>query len=156
MGIIEQLISQQKFESEYQKGYISLMYLSNAVDDMMQLYFKKYGVTAQQYNALRILRGQHPNPTKIGVIKERMIDRNSDTSRIVERLRKIGLVKRLPSSTDRRAVDVIITIKGLNLLKKIDLTLHTTEKFLRVLGDAEIQDLNNHLDKMLRSFTPKS
>jgi MarR family transcriptional regulator, multiple gene regulator MgrA len=107
----------------------------------------------QQYNILRILRGQHPKGTNINMLKERMLDRMSDVSRLVERLRKAGLVERKSSEVDRRAVDVKITDKGLALLQEIDLELPDLEDSLKLsLSEDEALQLNHLLDKILMRY----
>jgi len=127
-----------------------------AIDYIQQQLFKEYGVTPQQYNALRILRGQHPKPATVGLIKERMIDRNSDASRIVERLRKANFVERVTCENDRRAVDVVITEKGLALLKKLDPIVNTINDPLKTLDATEIAELNAMLDKILSRWLEKN
>jgi DNA-binding MarR family transcriptional regulator len=130
--------------------------LYNQIDYIQQQLFKEYGVTPQQYNALRILRGQHPKPATVGLIKERMIDRNSDASRIVERLRKANFVERVTCENDRRAVDVVITEKGLALLKKLDPIVNTINDPLKTLDATEIAELNAMLDKILSRWLEKN
>ena len=149
MGTIEEAIKQKKFTDDYHKAYVGLAYLYNVIDYATQKLFKEYDITSQQYNALRILRGQHPKPATVGLIKERMIDRNSDTSRIVERLRKSGFVERVVCENDRRAVDVIITEKGLALLKRMDSVVSSIEEPLKKLDASEIAQLNELFEKML-------
>jgi MarR family transcriptional regulator, multiple gene regulator MgrA len=149
MGTIEDIIQQKKFTDDYHKAYVGVAYLYNVLDYIHQQLFKEHDITSQQYNALRILRGQHPKPATIGLIKERMIDRNSDASRIVERLRKAGYVERVTCENDRRAVDVIITEKGLTLLKKLDPVITTINTPLRMLDAKEAAELNQLLDTML-------
>ena len=146
MGTIEDIIQQKKFTDDYHRAYVGVSYLFNVMDYIHQQLFKEYDITSQQYNALRILRGQHPKPATVGLIKERMIDRNSDASRIVERLRKAGYVERVTCENDRRAVDVVITDKGLTLLKKLDPIINTISNPLRMLNEQEIADLNQTLD----------
>ena len=149
MGTLEDIIKQKKFTDEYHKAYVGMAYLFNVIDYTTERLFKEYDITPQQYNALRILRGQHPKPATVGLIKERMIDRNSDASRIVERLRKAGLVERVTCENDRRAVDVVITEKGLNLLKRMDPVVSTIEEPLKKLDATEIGQLNELFEKML-------
>ena len=149
MGTLEDIIKQKKFTDEYHKAYIGMSYLFNVIDYTTERLFKEYDITPQQYNALRILRGQHPKPATVGLIKERMIDRNSDASRIVERLRKAGLVERVTCENDRRAVDVVITEKGLSLLKRMDPVVSNIEEPLKKLDASEIAQLNDLFDKML-------
>jgi MarR family multiple gene transcriptional regulator MgrA len=156
MGTIEDIIQQKKFNDDYHRAYVGVAYLYNQIDYIQQQLFKEYDVTPQQYNALRILRGQHPRPATVGLIKERMIDRNSDASRIVERLRKAEFVERVTCENDRRAVDVVITAKGLELLTKLDPIVNTINDPLRMLGKEEIGELNTMLDTMLQRWLDKN
>ena len=82
--------------------------------------FKQFGVTLPQYNVLRILRGQFPKPATVNLLIERMLDKTSNASRIVDKLEAKELVTRTQCPTDRRTVDILITEKGLTLLKQID------------------------------------
>ena len=156
MGTVEDIIQQKKFTDDYHRAYVGVAYLFNVMDYIHQQLFKEYDITPQQYNALRILRGQHPKPATVGLIKERMIDRNSDASRIVERLRKAEFVERVTCENDRRAVDVVITEKGLTLLKKLDPIINGLNNPLRMLNAEEIGDLNNTLDKVLSRWLEQS
>jgi len=155
MGTVEDVIQQKKFNDDYHRAYVGFAYLYNVIDYIQQKLFKEYDITPQQYNALRILRGQHPRPATVGLIKERMIDRNSDASRIVERLRKAELVERVTCENDRRAVDVVITEKGLSLLKKLDPIIHSINDPLKMLDKEEIAALNATLDKVLSRWIEK-
>ena len=110
--------------------------------------FRKNGLTTQQYNILRILRGQYPNPASIKNIRSRMLDKMSDASRIVEKLRLKGLIKRDVSNSDRRNVDVVITEKGLEMLTKLDPQMDQVLHALKNLSESEIHQLNELLDKM--------
>jgi DNA-binding MarR family transcriptional regulator len=156
MGTIEDIIQQKKFTDDYHRAFVGLAYLFNEIDYIQQQLFKEYDITSQQYNALRILRGQHPKPATVGLIKERMIDRNSDASRIVERLRKAALVERVTCENDRRAVDVVITEKGLELLRKLDPVITEVNDPLKMLGTEEIAELNTMLDNVLSRWMEKS
>lgn len=153
MGAIEDLIQQVKFKSEHHRAIVSLIYAGNLVNDYHNNYLKSYGITGQQFNVLRILRGQHPKPATINLIRERMLDKNSDVSRIVERMRKSGMIDRVTCQQDRRAVDIIITSKGLALLKEIDEDQLQFEKPIKSLTSADIKQLNSLLDKVLTSYT---
>src|SRR5687767_14075837 len=119
MGI-EKDIQQQKFRNEYQKAVVNLIYTSNWMRERTSGIIEAEGITPQQFNILRILRGSHPMPLSTLQIRERMLDKMSDTSRIVDRLIAKGLVKKTTCSKDKRLVDVVITEKGQKLLKKID------------------------------------
>ena len=114
----------------------------------MRLYLKPYKITAQQFNVLRILRGQHPNPISTNEIRNRMLDRMPDTSRIVDRLHKQGLLERKTCKADKRLVDVCITEAGLKLLADIDKTIgDNIGKSLPGLTEAEAKTLSDLLDK---------
>ena len=145
---LEKEISQSKFRNEYQKLAVNIIYTHGWLMSFQNEFFKKYGITAPQYNVLRILRGQHPNTASINLLKERMLDKSSDASRIVERLRVKGLVDRVICVEDRRKVNVNITTEGLNLLRKMDSLDNELKKYLRNLSKQEAQTLNNLLDKL--------
>lgn len=145
---LEDEIVQKKFRNETHKLGVNLVYTFNWVDAFSQKHFKKYGVTGQQFNVLRILRGQHPNPATIKLLKERMLDKMSDASRIVEKLRVKGLVERHISSNDRRNCDVFISAKGLTLLTEIDKEDRVMEDFFSNLSASEKKQLNDLLDKL--------
>jgi len=155
MSTIEKLIVQKKFKSSYQKNMISLFYTVNLLSDYQQKLFKDSKITRQQYNALRILKGQYPESSTVGLIKERLIDKNSDASRMVDRLCRLEFVERLESKTDKRAVDVRITKKGLKLLDKLSDKVENFESPLRVLSKKESEILNTTLDKILGKFIEK-
>ena len=147
MSIAED-IKQSSFTSEYQKALINILYTHNYLINNMNKVFKKYDVTRQQFNVLRILRGNQPKHSNINLIKERMIDKMSDASRIVERLKIKGLVERKINRLDRRSVDIIITEKGLDLLTKMDDEFYLFETPLKNLDELEATELNSLLDKI--------
>ena len=153
MSNIEKLISQKSWTSEYNKGLIGLIFVGNWLVSRHQQFFKKFDITMQQYNILRILRGQYPKTANINTLKERMLDKMSDVSRLVERLRKAGLVERKSSEIDRRSVDVQITAKGLALLEEVDVDLPKLEDSLNLsLTEEEAIQLNTLLDKILTRY----
>lgn len=155
MQTIEEIISQKKFKDDYQKGLISLLYLVNQIKDLQATIFKPYNITLQQYNVLRILRGQFPNPINIAVIKERMLDKNSDVSRIIARLIKIELISTIKSKSDKRALDIVISNKGFKLLNQVDLVIGEVEIPFRVLDSDEIEAFNHNLMKIINQFGVK-
>ena len=118
MGI-ENDIHQQHFRNEHQKAGINLIYTYNWITEKMKIFFDEHDITSQQFNILRILRGAH-QPLSTLQIRDRMLDKMSDTSRIVDRLLKKSLVKKTICETDRRLVDIVITKKGEKLLEKLD------------------------------------
>ena len=127
---------------------INLLYTYGWVIERIKNFLSKEGITHQQFNILRILRGALPKPLSTLQIRERMLDKMSDTSRIVDRLVIKGLVKKTPCSKDKRLVDVVITEKGQRLLKKVDAeTDHITE-IMGNLNEKDAEQLNMLLDKL--------
>ena len=145
---LESEIKQKKFQSEYHKAIVNIVYTYNWMIEKQTRQLKPFDITLQQYNILRILRGQHPNPATVKLIKERMLDKMSDVSRLVEKLRIKELVNRNICLHDRRNVDVYITEKGLGLLKELDPKEKEMEEFMSNLSKNEIEQLNTYLDKL--------
>jgi len=148
-------IKQREFRSEYQKAILNILYTHNYVVGHMSEALKDYDITRQQYNVLRILRGQYPRHSSINLIKDRMLDKMSDTSRIVERLRIKGLISREECSSDKRSVEIKITDKGLALLQTMERPMIDVEKLLHTLTHREAMQLNQLLDK-LRGSEPEN
>ncbi len=139
---------QQKFRNESQKAILNILYTSYFIQDRMNMLFKQYDITRQQYNVLRILRGQHPGHASVNLIRDRMLDKMSDASRIVERLRLKQLVSRKGAEKDKRAVEVTITEAGLQLLREMEKPVEEFEALLKNLTDEETRQLNLLLDKI--------
>ena len=136
-----------KFKSEYHKLIVNIHLTSSRLGETMQEEFKKYGLTETQFNVLRILRGQNQKAVSVGLIKERMIERNSDVSRIIDRLVKKKLIERTENQLDRRQKDLRISDNGLKVLSEIDTLDALIQKKLGHLSDKEAELLNNLLDK---------
>lgn len=145
---LEDEIQQKKFKSIEQKLMLNLIYTTNWLTSKQDSLFKDSGITVQQYNVLRILRGQYPNPCSIKLIKERMLDRMSDTSRIVDKLYTKKLLERNECPNDRRSVNVVISNQGLELLKSLDYVDDLSKQNLKSLSEKEIDILNDLLDKL--------
>lgn len=143
---LEKEIKQEKFESEFHKLAVNILFTGSWLYNLNAALLKKYNVTPEQYNVLRILRGQHPEPMMLAEITTRMIDRSSNATRLVEKLRHKGLVKRVICEDNRRKVDISITGKGLTLLKKLD-NLGDWADAMKV-SKTEAQVLNQLLDKI--------
>lgn len=143
---LESEIRQREFRSEYHKAVLNIIYTNNYLVNRLNDLFKDYDITRQQYNVLRILKGQLPKSASINLIKERMLDKMSDASRIVERLRAKELVVRRNSEEDKRAADVSITEKGLRLLEEMDPLVEETEQVLMHMTPDEMKQLNTLLD----------
>ncbi len=145
---IEKEIKQKSFKNEYHKLTVNLMFTGSWLNVKNHDYLKPYGITIQQYNILRILRGQHPKPTTVSLLIDRMLDKMSNVSRLVEKLRIKGLVNRRECEKDRRAVDVLITDNGLALLKEIEKHEQDWEESFHTLTPQEAHQLNKLLDKL--------
>lgn len=145
---IEEEIKQDKFHSEYQKLAINILFTSNWLSANSTKILKPYGISPQQYNVLRILKGQSPKAISVSNIMERMIDKMSNTSRLVEKLRQKELIERVICESDRRQVDVKITHKGLALLEKVNKEMNAFKNIADNLSEQEAKTINQLLDKM--------
>lgn len=145
---IEQEIRQKKFSGEHEKLVVNLLFTGNWLRAESDKRMKPLGLSSQQYNVLRILRGKHPEPATVNDLRERMLDRESNASRLVEKLRQKGLVCRSECEQDRRAVDVKITGRGLELLQEIDRESADWLKRYHTLNENEAARLNELLDKL--------
>lgn len=145
---LEDDIQQDKFESDHHKMAVNILFTGSWLHNLDSLRFKPFDVTPEQYNVLRILRGSHPKPLMLSEVTSRMIDKNSNATRLVEKLRQKGLLKREICASNRRQVDIFITDKGLILLQKIDKTADDWMKTLRGVTRQEAQELNRILDKL--------
>ncbi|WP_291401851.1 MarR family transcriptional regulator [Daejeonella sp.] len=141
-------INSNKFDNNHQKSIVNLIYTYGWITNLLRQQLNRYDITLQQYNVLRILRGQRPNPATINLIKERMLDKMSDASRIVDRLVQKELVDRTINNNDRRAVDILITTKGLNILSKLDGELLFDQILNEDFNNADAGILSDLLDKM--------
>ena len=138
-----------RFRNEYHRGIINLTYTLNQLNYQFLQFLKKHNVTQQQYNVLKVLRGfRSEAPVSIGFIKDRMLDKNSDVSRIVDKLYERGLITRCEKSTDRRQKDVDISDKGLELLSSMDECEKQVDTLLSNLTEDEVKQLNTLLDKI--------
>lgn len=145
---LEDEIKQPRFKNNRQKAVINLIYSSGYLISFLSDKAKDFDITRQQYNVLRILKGQLPKSASVNLIKERMLDKMSDASRIVERLRLKGLVERAASMSDKRAVDITITPKGLKLLEDMDPAINTVDDLFQNFTEQELNTFNSLLDKM--------
>ncbi len=145
---LETSIKQTKFNSEHHKMMLNLIYTAGTINARQTRFFKNYDISPQQYNVLRILRGQYPKPASVCLLQERMLDQMSNASRLVEKLKQKKLVSRKECKADRRQVDIIITDEGLKLLKKIDLDYKDFDENIGPLTIDEARLLNELLDKL--------
>ena len=150
MGL-EQDIKQEKFATEHEKAVVNILFTGSWLYSVNLTRLKPHGITPEQFNVLRILRGSAPKPMMLAEITSRMIDRNSNATRLVEKLRQKGFLKREICENNRRQVDIYITDKGLNVLKKIDQESEAWIATLKTISKAEAQELNRILDKLRHS-----
>jgi len=145
---IEDEIKQQQFKSAYQKAAINLIFTANWLLARHQELFKPYGITTSQFNIIRILRGQYPKKISGVEIKSRMLDKNSDIPRLLDRLLKKNLITKSVCMQDKRAADVAITQEGLQVLGEIDSQLDSIEQSTIHLSTEDATQLSNLLDRL--------
>lgn len=145
---IEQDIKQDKFRNEFHKGTVNLIYTYGWLMERQKKILDTENITPQQFNILRILRGSSPRPLSTMQIRERLLDKMSDTSRIVDRLVTKQLVSKKTCTSDKRLVDVSITVKGMELLARLDTRNAEMDELLKELSEDEIKQLNRLLDKV--------
>ena len=149
MATIEEEIKQnKKFETEHQRAAVNIMFTSNWLYSTNASRLKKHDITPEQFNVLRILRGSYPKPLMLGEITCRMLDKSSNATRLVEKLRQKGYVERELCESNRRQVDIVITDKGLSLLTNIDNEADEWNNSIKTITKAEAQELNRILDKL--------
>ncbi len=149
MKTIEEAI-QSRFRNEKHKAIVNILYTAKYIESKMENFIKPYHLTHQQYNILRIVRGAAGKPVSLKYIKERMLDKMPDASRIVDKLYQKSLLKRVECAQDRRSVDITITEKGLDLLAKIDESATEMDNTLELLQEEQLQTLN-HLLNLVRA-----
>lgn len=144
---LEQEIFSDKFENSYHKSAVNIIYTYGWLTGQLKKRLSTQELTLQQFNILRILRGQYPNPATVNLLKERMLDKMCDASRIVDRLIQKEFVTRCTNKTDRRAVDIKISPKGLKVLKALDQQMNGTDFLKDNLTEKEAELLSELLDK---------
>jgi DNA-binding MarR family transcriptional regulator len=145
---LEDEIQQKQFASQRHKLGVNIFYTHSWLYSQVRGILRPYGLTPQQFNILRILRGQYPNPCTVNVLRSRMLDKMCDASRIIERLRHKELLARNTSKSDRRSAEIIITEKGLDVLREIDSLGNQFHAFSETLSVEECTQLNDLLDKL--------
>jgi DNA-binding MarR family transcriptional regulator len=148
---LEDDIQQKAFKSEHHKLVINIIYTSKWLEYKHLKSLKPFDITPEQYNLLRILRGRHPEPATVQYITERMLDKNSNASRLVDKLIAKGFVERKTCPADRRAVDVTISEQGLGILADLDVEEMKWASSMDELSAEEAALVNNALDKVRAS-----
>ena len=146
---IEQEIKQYRFESNLHKALINLLYTNNWHRDLLQSIFKEFDLQQQHYNILRILKGSHPEPVSPGYIKEVMLDKGTDLTRLLDKLERKSLIVRKLCESNRRKIDINLTEQGLELLGRIRPVFNKlNEEISNNLSEVEAQQLSDLLDKL--------
>lgn len=145
---LEDEIKQTRFESGGQKAVINVIFTANWINSQFRNIFKTYDLTLQQYNVLRILRGKYPKSANPGEIKEVMLDKNPDLTRLCDRMCNLGLITRTVDKDNRRKMNIKITQKGLDTLEQAAPELDKLEKELVNISESESNVLSDLLDKL--------
>ncbi len=146
---IEEAIQQKAFKNEYQKLHVNILYTASFLNQNTLQTLKPFNISPQQFNILRILRGMYPQPASVKLLTEKMIDKMSNASRLVEKLRNKGLVAREACDNDRRKVDVQITSAGLTLLEQASFAIEQMiQNYAQTISAEEATTLNSGLDKL--------
>ena len=145
---LENDIRQEKFENEFEKVAVNVLFTGSWLYHTHSARLKNFGITPEQFNVLRILRGSHPKALMLADITTRMIDKSSNATRLVEKLRIKGLVKREICENNRRQVDIFITARGLDVLLKIDKESDAWLAALKNITKSEALEVNRILDKL--------
>lgn len=145
---IDQLIKQPRFRDNYQKAIINLFYTSNFFRDAHNSVFTKYKIQGQHFNVLRILKGKYPDPVSPGYIKDVIIDKGADLTRLIDKLVNLGWVERKICEDNKRKVHVLLTEVGKVTLEEISLAVEANDSKYRAMSEDEYQTLSFLLDKM--------
>lgn len=152
---IKDAIQQKKFRNVNHQTQVNIIYTSNWLQSQIAKIFKRYGLSSQQYNVLRILNGSYPKSLNLSQIKSRMLDKMSDTSRVVERLRLSGYLTRAISKEDRRESIITISKKGLKLVEEMKAEETSMDQISNGLTATESAQLCKLLDKFRTDDVPK-
>jgi DNA-binding MarR family transcriptional regulator len=145
---IEEVIKSNVIMDDAKKAILSIMYTQNVINDKFLELLKPFDLSGEQYNVLRILRGQKGNPANMCIIQERMLAKNSNTTRLIDKLLLKEFVTREVCPENRRKIEVAITSKGLNVLAELDPKVNEHEQlFASNLSQVELQQLNSLLEK---------
>lgn len=148
---IEEEIQQKKFESIYHKMEINVLYTSAWLNLKGARALKPFNISGQQFNIMRILKGMYPKPATVKLLTERMIDKMSNASRLVDKLKAKGLVERHICSEDRRRVNIQLTEQGMDVLEEASAAMkESSENLKQNLSEEEALLLNDLLDKLRR------
>jgi len=145
---LEDELKQKAFKSPHHRMIVNVMFTGNWLMKELSCQLKRFGLSSQQNNVLGILRGQYPNPATLGLIQERMMDRDSNATRLVDKLLEKELVTRCQCTENRRKVDIIITQKGLDLLQETDKIIQNLEDRFKQISPGEATLIGELMDKI--------
>lgn len=145
---IDKLIQQTKFQDNYHKAMLNLFYTSNYFRDAHMHVFGKHGIQGQHFNILRILKGKHPQPVSPGYIKDVILDKGRDITRLMDKLVNMGWVNRSNCPENKRKMDITLTDSGISAVEKISEELTALDADLKTLSEKEYEQLSHLLDKM--------
>jgi DNA-binding MarR family transcriptional regulator len=145
---VEEELQQQQFRNDSERAFVNLIYTASWFQNRFQSFLKPFGLTPQQYNILRILKGQKDRAISLNAVKNRMLEPNSDTSRIIDRMVRKGLIERKACTQDRRQVDLTLTDTGTDLLQRVGYDIDPVIGSIHCLDRAEQQTLSEILDKL--------
>ena len=144
---LEDEIKQKEFKNPFYKAILNVRVTESWLSTQINQTLKPFGVSQEQYNVLRILKGQYPEPSPLQLISERMVNRMSNATRLVEKLRQGGYVTRHECPSNRRKVDILITEKGISLLEQIKPEIEQAMDGMKNLSEEEAEQMNRLLDK---------
>lgn len=136
------------FRSEQDKAFINVIYTGNVLSEQVAIMLKEYKLNDQHFNILRILKGRYPNCASPGEIKEVLLNKRGDLTRLIEKLVKLNLVRREVNVDNRRKVDVALLPAGLDQLRILEKRIDSAEHQKNNLTEAEAAELNRLLDKL--------
>ncbi len=147
MGL-EEAIQQKEFKDPFNKAVVNLLFTHSYIVSNQSCLFRPFGLSPEQYNVLRILKGQKGKPITVSSIQDRMLNKMSNASRLVEKLKQKGMVLREECPSDRRQVDIMITGKGMEVLKQLENSVQLHNRQILNLTEKEVDQLNFLLDKL--------
>lgn len=145
---LEEEIKQKSFNSPYHRLTVNILFTASWLNTQMIRVLKPFGITPQQYNVLRILRGQNQKPASVGLIQERMLDKSSNASRLIDKLVEKKLIDRKTCPEDRRQVDIRINQKGLDLLQDVEPNVDQMDSVFKSLSEEEATLAGDLIDRL--------
>ncbi|MDJ0755134.1 MAG: MarR family transcriptional regulator [Ardenticatenaceae bacterium] len=148
MSIEHEILLAKPFKDEQERAIVNLLHTHNVLFSIMQHTLKPFNINDQHYNILKVIEIHHPNPMQVGVIKELLLNKRGDMTRLLDKLYKLGLIERQTNSDNRRMVDITLSAKGLRTLRLMDEKLESYTRLRKNLTANEAKQLNYLLDKL--------